>query len=89
MIYALIILQVLDAVSTYLCLTKGVGVEGNTWLARLFARVGMVEGLLMTKGALIGLLLLFGHMVHDYALALLILFYVYIIFNNFKVLRGR
>lgn len=88
LLYAIIGLQALDIISTYLCLTKGKGVEANPFLARVFHKIGLLPGLLLTKGAFIGLLIYVYPMVYVEALYAVAALYVWIAFNNFKILRG-
>jgi len=88
-IYALIILQVLDIISTYLCLTSGKGYEYFGPMKWLQAKMGLLPALIAGKGVFIAMLLAWGHTVHLHALALLILFYLYIVLNNFTILRKK
>jgi hypothetical protein len=89
MIYTLIALQVLDIISTYLCLKNEKGTEANTWIAKLMEKVGVLQALILTKAVFIAMLLIWGHLVHEYAMVFLIFFYVYICINNFAILRKK
>jgi hypothetical protein len=89
MIYILIFiiaLQLADIVTTYLCLTRGKGTEGNGLLARLFARFGILPTLIVVKGAFIALLLWAAPQVPVAALGLVAAFYGWVVLNNVKVL---
>ena len=53
MIYALIFLQVLDLISTYLCLQTAEGRESNPLLVGLMRRIGLLPALAVAKGVAI------------------------------------
>ena len=50
---ALAILQVGDAYTTYIILTKYSGYEANKVLAVIFNKIGLVPGLILVKGAVV------------------------------------
>jgi hypothetical protein len=81
-----IALQCGDFYTTYTILKTGKGHEANPILATLMAKLDMAGVLAFFKLAciLIGIML----MPYWWALALLDILYVWVIFNNFKVLRG-
>ena len=89
MIAALISLQVLDIISTYLCLKSESGAEANPWLAKLMAKIGLLPALVLAKGLFIAMLILWGYLVPTAFIVVMIAFYVYVVVNNFKILRGR
>jgi hypothetical protein len=86
MIYALITLQVLDLISTYLCLTKGAGTEDAKIMAWLMKKLGLVPALMVSKGIYIAMILIWGHLAHEYAIAILAFFYALTVINNFRIL---
>jgi len=81
-----IALQCGDFYTTYTILKTGKGHEANPILATLMAKLDMAGVLAFFKLAciLIGVALL----QYWYALALLDILYVWVIYNNLKVLRG-
>ena len=81
-----IALQCGDFYTTYTIIKTGKGHEANPVLATLMAKLDMAGVLAFFKLAciLIGVALL----QYWYALALLDILYVWVIYNNFKVLRG-
>ena len=84
--YLLIALQLADMASTYVAITNGKGTEGNAFLAKLFSRFGMLPTLLVTKGVFVGLLLWAQPWMLTEVLVVLLALYVWVLFNNFKVL---
>ena len=81
-----IALQCGDFYTTYTILKTGKGHEANPILATLMAKLDMAGVLAFFKLAciLIGVALL----QYWYALAILDILYVWVIYNNLKVLRG-
>ena len=81
-----VLLQCGDFYTTYTILKTGKGHEANPILATLMAKLDMAGVLAFFKLAciLIGIML----MPYWWALALLDILYVWVIFNNLKVLRG-
>jgi hypothetical protein len=81
-----IALQIGDFYTTYTIIKTGKGHEANPILARLFDKINYPTGLVIFKGLciVIGFFLL----PYWYALALLDILYVWVVYNNFKVLRG-
>ena len=77
--------QLADIYSTARILTKPGGVEQNPLMAKLFAALGVVPGLLLVKGVLLGALWLFAL---DYPLVLggLCAFYAWILRHNWQSL---
>ena len=89
LIFVLIVLQLVDIVTTHMAIKNGKGTEGNGLLAPLFKRFGLVPTLIMVKGTFIGLLIWGAPQVAVEALSLLVAFYVFVIVNNMKVLRTK
>jgi hypothetical protein len=90
-LYLLIALQVLDAATTMMFLSRGVGVEANPIMRKLFERFGPAPVLIVVKGAVIAMLwwattircpqeAVIGAWV-------LVAIYVWIVVNNIKLLR--
>jgi hypothetical protein len=80
------LLQCIDFYTTYTIIKTGKGHEANPILAWVFSKIGYPTGLAIVKGTaiVIGFLLL----QYWYILALLDILYVWVVYNNFKVLRG-
>jgi Domain of unknown function (DUF5658) len=85
MIYVLIFLQVLDLISTYVCLQTSIGRESNPWLVGLVCRIGLLPALVVAKGAIIAMVLVLGPASPEWLLGALILFYLWVVFNNFGI----
>lgn len=81
-----ILLQVADIVTTYLCLRDKKGTEANRLLAPLFDRFGVFPTLLIVKLIYIGWVIYFAPQTHVNLLALIAFFYCWVIFNNVRVL---
>lgn len=81
----IVILQLADIVSTYLCITRGKGVEANGILARLFAKIGLLPGLLI-KGVFVALLWPAAPYAPVEILYGVITLYAWVCFNNLRVL---
>ena len=79
-----IALQAGDFYTTYTILKTGKGHEANPLLAWVFDRIGYVLGLVLFKG----LCIVIGFMLlpYWYALAFLDALYVWVVYNNYKVL---
>lgn len=86
LLYLLIGLQILDLASTLIVLRRGVGTEANPVLAKLFAITGPVLGLLLVKVPVIVAVLIYP--LPDIVLAGLDAFYLWVLANNIKVIRG-
>ena len=80
-----VLLQCIDLYTTYTILKTGKGHEANPILAWVFSKIGYPIGLSIVKGIaiVIGFLLL----QYSYALAILDILYVWVVYNNYKVLR--
>ena len=88
LILALLTLQAFDFITTYLCLTRGKGHEANPVMASIFAKMGVLPGLVIVKGALIALLYLYGSTLPALALYALAAGYGLVIINNLRVLKS-
>jgi len=86
LLYLTIALQVADILTTIYAIQLGKGVEGNGILAPFFNTVGLVPGLLISKGVFVVLLLWAAPLVPLEVLGLVTGFYVWVIYNNIKVL---
>ena len=85
LLYIIAALQVLDILTTYLCLTSGKGFEANKLLAKLFDKIGLMPGLLLVKGAFIALLWITAPLILIEVLYAITVLYVWVVYNNFKV----
>jgi hypothetical protein len=88
MLYLLITLQALDVVSTYLCIKSGKGREANRWLSMLMDKLGVIPALVLTKGTLIVLLVMYGSLIQNEVLIGLNVLYAIVVANNFKILKS-
>ncbi len=95
LLVVLALLQILDIYTTYNILKLG-GRELNPILNKLFDKVGVIPGLIVPKSIYIGILMYyylvnstsmqsFGWLV---SLTVIVLIYIGVVFNNFKVLKG-
>jgi hypothetical protein len=83
-----IALQIGDFYTTYKIIKSGVGHEANPILAKLFAKIGYVWGLSLAKGFAVVIGLGIAYLSNNlYPMAILVLFYVWVIYNNIKVLK--
>jgi hypothetical protein len=82
-----VLLQCVDFYTTYTIIKTGKGHEANPILAKIFDKIGYPAGLAIVKGMaiVVGFLLL----QYWYALAILDILYVWVIFNNIKVMKGN
>ena len=88
-IYALIVLQVLDGITTVIALRKG-GSEENPIMKKLFGAAGVIPGTLAAKLFFAGLLWHFRNEVDDAGpLIAVALLYLFVVANNIKVIRKR
>jgi hypothetical protein len=81
------LLQCVDFYTTYTIIKTGKGHEANPILAWIFGKIGYLAGLTIVKGLAIaiGFILL----QYWYALAIIDILYVWVIFNNIKVMKGN
>lgn len=87
MLYALIALQALDLLTTWLALRHPRAREVNSVLARLFAAVGVLPGLLLTKAAFVALLVWAAPLAPAAVLYGLLALYLWVIYRNLKALH--
>ena len=87
MIYALIILQVLDLISTVVALRKPNLIEANPVLNYLFSIFGVLPTLLVVKTAFAVVLYVYQDLVMLEAQVLLCALYAYVVFQNFKLIQ--
>ena len=81
-----VLLQCGDFFTTYTIIKSGKGHEANPVLAWVFGKIGYVQGLCIIKG--IAIVLGFILLQYSYALAILDILYVWVVYNNYKVLKG-
>lgn len=86
MIYLLIALQLADIATTHYALRTGIGTEANPVLRKLFDRFGVVPALLAIKGGFIAFLWWAASLVPVEVLYALTAFYVWVIYNNLKII---
>ena len=86
MINTLIALQLLDMLTTYIALHHPRAREVNPFMAKLFAAVGVLPGLLLVKGGFVAFLLWSAPLLPSEALYLLIALYVWVFINNLRAL---
>ena len=81
-----VLLQCMDFYTTYTIIKTGKGHEANPIIATLMDKLNMAGVLAFFKLAciLIGVVL----MPYWYALAILDILYVWVVYNNYKVLKG-
>jgi predicted PurR-regulated permease PerM len=85
-IYALILLQVLDIATTHYALRTGIGTEANPVLRKLFDRFGHEPVLLVSKAAFIAFVWYFQDLIHPLAYGLLLGLYIWVVANNVQVI---
>lgn len=83
----LILLNVVDLASSYFIFSRGFGHEGNKFMASLIARAGLLPGLALPK---LLMLIAVGVLVSIptvpwYALGILVLFYLWVAYNNLAI----
>jgi len=79
------LLQCIDLYTTYTILKSGKGHEANPILAWVFSKIGYPTGLAIFK--LLCVIIGFFLMPYWYALAILNALYVWVAYNNYKVLK--
>ena len=86
----IIILQLLDIISTYLVLKDGKGYEANKLIAIIINKLGIVKGLILVKLIIsIPLWYLATHPSPQWLLNILIVIYVITVINNFNEYRKQ
>lgn len=89
-VYALLVLQVLDALTTLYVLRTGKGAEANPIAKKLMAAFGPEFTVLMVKAALAGAIWTFRGTTPAWVYAGLCAVYLYVVINNMKyVLRDK
>ena len=83
-----LILQVLDVVTTIVALQREGLVEGNPYIKKLMDKIGVFPALLLIKGVFIAFLLWAYPLVPEPVLWVLAAFYVWVIYNNVKLIRS-
>ena len=85
-------LQCGDAWTTIQCLKSGKGIEGNPFMAKIFNKLGLTKGFLVTK---LSVIVLLGvgvfnspELVGLIALAIVDVIYAYIVYQNYKILKA-
>ena len=89
--WVVIVLNVLDAITTYLALTKQGTAEGNPFMKFLMDKFGVVGALLISKVPIIGALVwlvLNEVLMPIWIIGPLAVFYVWVVFNNSKFIWG-
>ena len=86
MIYILIVLQVLDAVSTVIALDGG-GHEVNPILKKIMDKIGVIPALVLVKGAAVAFFWYYREVLPQPLVLLLCLGYIWLVVNNIRVIR--
>jgi len=86
--YCVVALQLLDIATTWYLLGRKGYAEGNSLMRWVFGKVGVVAGLLVTKGVFIAAL--YFYQPHVYGMYALIALYAAVIGNNcYHVYRSK
>lgn len=85
-LYLLIILQLLDILTTYVSVSGGRAQEANPIVAKLINKFGLLPGLLMIKVPLIAFFWVFQAEINSYLVWALVAFYAAVIVNNYRVM---
>ena len=85
MIYLLIILQAIDAISTIVLLQRPGFAEGNGFLKKIMDKIGVAPTLLIIKGFFVAWVLYFQAEIPVEILGILCAGYVWVIYNNIKL----
>jgi hypothetical protein len=81
----LVALQILDYVSTIKALESGKGVEANPLVKWFMDKMGVRQGLAVLKGVGIAVAFYLYSIQSVIGLAVLLVFYGYIVINNFRI----
>lgn len=87
-LYLLILLQVLDLLTTVIALRNPKLTEGNGILKPLFDKLGVLPALLLIKAGFIGWIFYWRADLPEWTIMVLIAGYAYIVFNNIKLIRS-
>jgi hypothetical protein len=81
-----VMIQIADGWTTIQCIESGKGNEANPIVAWGIKKIGLKNALIIYKALAIAI----GYLLIDYpiALVLLCLFYAYVVYNNYKILKG-
>lgn len=85
--YILVGLQIIDLVTTVIAVRKPGLVEGNKFVKFFMDRIGALPFQLILKGSFIGWLAYFRNDIPDGIFAVLIIGYIWVCWNNLKLLR--
>lgn len=86
--WVLIILNVADAITTYIALSKDGVTEGNPIIKYLIDRIGVIGALLLAKGSVVVFLLVItlnGTVMPIWLVGPLVVFYIWVVINNIKI----
>jgi hypothetical protein len=87
-LFIFILLQILDVVTTKVCLDNG-NTEANIFMSKLMDKMGILPTLILIKSIVIAFACLSVY-ISVYTVWFLIamnLFYIWVVLNNFKVLK--
>ena len=82
-----VLLQLADAITTYKALTMPGTKEANGIMRSIFDKVGVLPGLLLVKGPLIALVVIFATYIHPGIFFAMSALYCVVVFNNIKIIR--
>lgn len=85
--YVLVALQIIDLVTTVIAVQRPGLVEGNRFVKFFMDKIGVLPTALIVKGAFIGWIAYFQAEIPDGIFAVLILGYLWVCWNNLKLLR--
>jgi len=83
----LVILQILDALTTIKVIKQHNGTEANKVLAYIFDKIGLISGLILIKGITIYCIYLL--FVTNQLIVLIVLFalYAWVVYHNYKQMK--
>jgi hypothetical protein len=85
-----VLLQCVDFYTTYTIIKTGKGHEANPILAKIFDKIGYPAGLALIKGGAIAFAFYLVQFSNAYyILGIADVIYIYVIFNNIKVMKGN
>ena len=85
-----VLLQIWDALTTYMALYRGTGTEGNPVMAWLFQRIGVIPSFMLMKSIFVaGVFFILPHPSAHIALIILCCVYAGIVINNMRVLLSQ
>ena len=85
-LYILLILQAVDAISTIILLQREGFAEGNKVLKAIMDRIGVAPTLLIIKGFFVAWVLYFQAEIPVEILGILCAGYLWVVYNNIKLL---